>query len=118
MENPIDTYILGGGEVLETTGFGDYGDTIILNEINEINEEGQPIVVESNVFVSPAEVMNNPTEDIPTDIPTENSPEDNPTKLNKPTQNFMSNANPFLIGIGIVVGLVLLGDFFKSKSDV
>jgi len=122
MENPIDTYILGGGEVPQSTGFGDYGDTVILNQ-------SVPIIIEENVFiedVAPSdttpffmdnptpEVMDNPTEN----APTENAPEDNPTKLNNPTQNFMSNANPFLIGIGIVVGLVILGDFFKSKSDV
>jgi len=113
MENPIDTYILGGGEVLESTGFGDYGDTIILNELNE---EGQPIIAESDIFISNTSVENTPN---PTPNPTPTTDtEDSSTKLNKPTQNFMTNAYPFLIGIGIVVGLVFLGDFFKSKSDV
>ena len=117
MENPIDTYILGGGEVPQSTGFEDYGDTVIL-------DESVPIIIEENVFnedvsTSNTDITTDITTDIPTDIPTtENSPEDNPTKLNQPTQNFMTNAYPFLIGIGVVVGLVLLGDFFKSKSDV
>jgi len=110
MENPIDNYIIGGA-IPVSTGFGDYGDTIILNELNE---EGQPIIAESDIFISDTSVENTPT---PNPTPTTDT-EDSSTKLNKPTQNFMTNAYPFLIGIGIVVGLVFLGDFFKSKSDV
>jgi hypothetical protein len=113
MENPIDNYILGGA-VPVSTGFGDYGDTNILNQINE---EGKPIIIEDNVFTP---VIDNPenTTPIPTPTPTPtNTDTESGTKLNKPTQNFMSNAYPFLIGIGIVVGLVFLGDFFKSKSE-
>jgi hypothetical protein len=62
--------------------------------------------------------MDNPETSIPTTNPIPPTPTtDTETKLNKPTQNFMTNAYPFLIGIGIVVGLVFLGDFFKSKSE-
>lgn len=118
MENPIDNYILGGEEIPTSTGFEDYGDTFIL-------DESKPIVIEGNVYVSdditPSDTT--PFYIAPTETATETvtetatATEDSDTKLNNPTQNFMTNANPFFIGIGIVVGLVLLGDFFKSKSE-
>jgi hypothetical protein len=99
MENSVDTYITGAVPV-NTDGFVNdtNGDTFIMNS--------EPLDVETT------------TTDVPTDAPTDTTTDtdtDSGITLNKPIHKFMSNANPFFIGIGVVVGLILLGDFFKSK---
>lgn len=121
--NPIDAFI-SGETPISTDGFvGGYdmeANTVIIEENPVLLVTEPPVVTLESIPLTsePIPVETEEPKVITDPVTTSvNQPEESGLIFNQPIHKFMSNANPFFIGIGIVVGLILLGDFFKKTEQ-